>query len=73
MRLTNFVFLFVCFVCLKHVIILLQNQITCGLLRSDYLAHYLDSNIIKQVEINTIASSFGGISTHMTPMHRYEI
>lgn len=42
-----------------------------ALLRSDYLANFLESNAIKQVEINTIASSFGGISTFMTPMHSY--
>ncbi|XP_055607680.1 glutathione synthetase-like isoform X2 [Uranotaenia lowii] len=42
-----------------------------ALLRSDYLANFIDSNAIKQVEINTIASSFGGISTYLTPMHSY--
>ncbi|XP_058816208.1 glutathione synthetase-like isoform X2 [Topomyia yanbarensis] len=42
-----------------------------ALLRSDYLANFLESNAIKQVEINTIASSFGGISTLMAPMHSF--
>ncbi|XP_058444674.1 glutathione synthetase-like isoform X2 [Malaya genurostris] len=42
-----------------------------ALLRSDYLANFLESNAIKQVEINTIASSFGGISTIMAPMHSF--
>lgn len=42
-----------------------------GLLRSDYLAHMFEDNSVKQVEINTIASSFGGISTHMMPLQRY--
>uniref|UniRef100_A0A1B0DJB0 Glutathione synthetase n=1 Tax=Phlebotomus papatasi TaxID=29031 RepID=A0A1B0DJB0_PHLPP len=45
--------------------------ISLGLLRSDYLAHCLDACVAKQVELNTIASSFGGISSHMTPMHSY--
>lgn len=49
----------------------LQERMSLGLLRSDYLPHNVEENSIKQVEINTIASSFGGISTHMTPMHRY--
>uniref|UniRef100_A0A182KGK9 Glutathione synthetase n=1 Tax=Anopheles christyi TaxID=43041 RepID=A0A182KGK9_9DIPT len=43
--------------------------VTLALLRSDYLPNFSDA--IKQVEINTIASSFGGISTIMTPMHSY--
>lgn len=47
------------------------QPLSLGLLRSDYLANFLESNAIKQVEVNTIASSFGGISTFMTPMHRY--
>ncbi|XP_067640459.1 glutathione synthetase-like isoform X2 [Eurosta solidaginis] len=42
-----------------------------GLLRSDYLAHTFEDNSIKQVEINTIASSFGGISTHMMPLQSF--
>uniref|UniRef100_A0A1B6DNJ1 Glutathione synthetase n=1 Tax=Clastoptera arizonana TaxID=38151 RepID=A0A1B6DNJ1_9HEMI len=37
--------------------------LTCGLLRSDYLSESTDDNKIKQVEVNTIASSFGGISS----------
>ncbi|CAD7090096.1 unnamed protein product [Hermetia illucens] len=47
------------------------QDISLGLLRSDYLAHILDDNKIKQVEINTFASSFGGISTYMKAFHRY--
>uniref|UniRef100_A0A182N092 Glutathione synthetase n=1 Tax=Anopheles dirus TaxID=7168 RepID=A0A182N092_9DIPT len=39
------------------------------LLCSDYLPDFSDA--IKQVEINTIASSFGGISTNMSPMHSF--
>lgn len=50
---------------------IVQDTISVGLLRSDYLAHCLDDNHIKQVEINTIASSFGGISTFMKTFHSY--
>ncbi|XP_037046210.1 glutathione synthetase-like isoform X2 [Bradysia coprophila] len=48
-----------------------QERMSLGLLRSDYLPHNVEDNSIKQVEINAIASSFGGISTYMTPMHSY--
>ncbi|XP_071448498.1 glutathione synthetase-like isoform X2 [Hetaerina americana] len=41
-----------------------------GLLRSDYLLNCATDSI-KQVEINTIASSFAGISVHITDMNRY--
>uniref|UniRef100_A0AAG5DPZ8 Glutathione synthetase n=1 Tax=Anopheles atroparvus TaxID=41427 RepID=A0AAG5DPZ8_ANOAO len=47
----------------------IAQTVTLALLRSDYLPNFSDA--IKQVEINTIASSFGGISTNMTPMHSY--
>ncbi|XP_030377993.1 glutathione synthetase-like isoform X2 [Scaptodrosophila lebanonensis] len=42
-----------------------------GLLRSDYLAHAFEGCAIKQVEINTIASSFGGIATHLVPLQNF--
>lgn len=42
-----------------------------GLLRSDYMVHVNDK--IKQVEINTIASSFGGIGTQMSTCNRYGV
>lgn len=35
------------------------------------MVHALESNEIKQVEFNTIASSFAGISSHFRPLHRY--
>ncbi|KAM7349254.1 glutathione synthetase-like isoform 2-T2 [Cochliomyia hominivorax] len=47
------------------------QALSLGILRSDYLAHMSEENAIKQVEINTIASSFGGISTHMLPLQSY--
>lgn len=45
--------------------------IMLGLIRSDYLPQSHEGNRIKQVEINTIASSFGGIGTHLVAMQRY--
>ena len=44
-----------------------------GILRSDYMLHEVDddSRDILQVEINTIASSFGSLSTKISDMHRF--
>ncbi|XP_064539766.1 glutathione synthetase isoform X2 [Drosophila montana] len=42
-----------------------------GLLRSDYLAHVYEGCAIKQVEINTVASSFGGIATQLVPLQNF--
>ncbi|XP_025409253.1 glutathione synthetase-like isoform X5 [Sipha flava] len=41
-----------------------------GLLRSDYLLDVCNSSSVKQVELNTIASSFGGL-TSTAPTHRF--
>lgn len=41
-----------------------------GLLRSDYLLDVCNSTSVKQVEMNTIASSFGGL-TSSAPTHRF--
>jgi len=41
-----------------------------GLLRSDYLLDVCNSTSVKQVEMNTIASSFAGL-TSSAPTHRY--
>lgn len=46
------------------------QHLMLGLIRSDYLPHSHDGNRIKQVEMNTIASSFGGIGTHLVTMQR---
>lgn len=43
-----------------------------GLLRSDYMVHSSSTNKIKQVEINTIASSFAGIATKISIYNRYD-
>ncbi|XP_074034658.1 glutathione synthetase [Leptinotarsa decemlineata] len=48
-----------------------SQEITVGLFRSDYLLHSTSNNNLKQVELNTIASSFSGIGTYMTQYHRY--
>jgi glutathione synthase len=44
-----------------------------GILRSDYMIHSADGDPrnLLQVEINTIASSFGALSTHISNMHRH--
>lgn len=67
--------LFFLWICIKKIFALFflfdMLQKTLGLLRSDYLAHSHFSNSIKQVEINTIASSFGGISSKtLRKLHR---
>ncbi|KAG8240409.1 hypothetical protein J437_LFUL003123 [Ladona fulva] len=48
----------------------LELKFSLGLLRSDYLINCGTDNI-KQVEINTIASSFAGISVKITNMNSY--
>jgi glutathione synthase len=45
------------------------------LFRSDYMVHQgtettKSSLQVKQVEFNTIASSFGGLSTHTSALHK---
>lgn len=61
--------LFLCF--FSPVMPTITQELSLGILRSDYLAHIFADNAIKQVEINTIASSFGGISTYLLPLQRY--
>lgn len=47
------------------------QDISLGLFRSDYLLHNGIDKEIKQVELNTIASSFAGLSTIVSEYHRY--
>lgn len=47
-----------------------RQQLSIGLLRSDYMLHEL-GDTIKQIELNTIASSFGGIAPIATCCHKY--
>ncbi|KAI0024583.1 glutathione synthase [Xylariomycetidae sp. FL0641] len=45
-----------------------------GLFRSDYMVHQASSDVtpqIKQVEFNTIASSFGGLSSQTSLLHKF--
>lgn len=44
------------------------QQLTLGLFRSDYLLHH--DGLPKQVEFNTVSSSFGALSTRVSQMHR---
>ncbi|XP_012218621.1 glutathione synthetase-like [Linepithema humile] len=46
-----------------------SQNISLGLLRSDYLLH--NNHEIKQVEINTVATSFAALATVTTQYHRY--
>jgi hypothetical protein len=48
------------------------ERASLGLLRSDYMVHSSSTDKIKQIELNTIASSFGGIATHITLFNRYD-
>ncbi|KAF2860816.1 glutathione synthase [Piedraia hortae CBS 480.64] len=48
------------------------QPLNLGLFRSDYLVHQSPSGPeIKQVEFNTIASSFGGLSTLVSSLHSH--
>ncbi|KAL2271667.1 hypothetical protein VTJ83DRAFT_1038 [Remersonia thermophila] len=48
------------------------QNLTLGLFRSDYMVHQDGNKLqIKQVEFNTIASSFGGLSSRTSLLHKY--
>ncbi|KXT15350.1 hypothetical protein AC579_10435 [Pseudocercospora musae] len=51
------------------------QSLALGLFRSDYMVHVDKSGdtkpSVKQVEFNTIASSFGGLSSQVSGLHRY--
>ncbi|GMI14538.1 hypothetical protein TrVE_jg10517 [Triparma verrucosa] len=47
-----------------------SSKARLGVIRSDYM---LSNSVIKQIELNTIASSFGGLSTRISKMHAYLI
>ncbi|KAL7268784.1 Glutathione synthetase [Rhizina undulata] len=48
------------------------QRLSLGLFRSDYMLHQGDSEErILQVEFNTIASSFGGLASRVSEMHRH--
>lgn len=48
-----------------------RDAISLALIRSDYLPHKHENGTLKQVEINTIASSFGALATILTNVHKY--
>jgi len=50
------------------------QNLSLGLFRSDYMVHQSTAEeipTIKQVEFNTIASSFGGLSSQTSKLHKY--
>ncbi|TAQ85174.1 hypothetical protein B7494_g6505 [Chlorociboria aeruginascens] len=50
------------------------QDLCLGLFRSDYMVHQTSPEAIptiKQVEFNTIASSFGGLSSQTSKLHKY--
>ena len=52
------------------------ENLSLGLFRSDYMVHRDPTSPdakpeIKQVEFNTIASSFGGLASKVSSLHRY--
>ncbi|TVY78539.1 Glutathione synthetase large chain [Lachnellula suecica] len=50
------------------------QNLSLGLFRSDYMVHQGAENeppVIKQVEFNTIASSFGGLSSQTSKLHKH--
>ncbi|KAK5166236.1 Glutathione synthetase [Saxophila tyrrhenica] len=50
------------------------QTLNLGLFRSDYMVHVDPSEpqpSVKQVEFNTIASSFGGLSTQVSSLHKH--
>ncbi|XP_038218315.1 glutathione synthetase-like isoform X2 [Zerene cesonia] len=49
----------------------ITQSLSLGLFRSDYLMQQPDSNRIKQVEFNTVAASFGAITSNLPTMYRY--
>ncbi|KAL8926735.1 MAG: hypothetical protein Q9208_002809 [Pyrenodesmia sp. 3 TL-2023] len=59
-----------------QLLIMPIKDLSLGIFRSDYMVHQDPSDstatpTIKQVEFNTIASSFGGLSTKVSQLHSY--
>ena len=53
-----------------------SQNLSLGLFRSDYMVHQGkpdEAPTIKQVEFNTIASSFGGLSSQTSRLHKLVI
>lgn len=54
-----------------------MQNLSLGLFRSDYMVHQDTSDPssvpkVKQVEFNTIAASFGGLSSQTCLLHKYD-
>ncbi|KAJ8686608.1 hypothetical protein QAD02_022402 [Eretmocerus hayati] len=49
----------------------LAQKLSLGLMRSDYMLHSDENNIIKLVEINTIASGLAGIAANISDYYRF--
>ncbi|OXU23570.1 hypothetical protein TSAR_006175 [Trichomalopsis sarcophagae] len=47
------------------------QNISLGLIRSDYMLHSDEGNKVKQVEINMIASSFAALAVETTKYHKF--
>lgn len=58
------------------ILLTLLKKLSLGLYRSDYMVHQdLEGSnstpTIKQVEFNTIAASFGGLSSKSSDLHKF--
>ncbi|TDL19686.1 glutathione synthase [Rickenella mellea] len=52
----------------------IEQELQLGIFRSDYLLHASDESqpmLLKQVEFNTISSSFGALSERVSALHNY--
>ncbi|XP_065168783.1 glutathione synthetase-like [Atheta coriaria] len=49
----------------------ITQRTSLAILRSDYMSHSLDNNRLKQVEVNTIACSFAGISSLLLQLNSF--
>lgn len=56
-------------------VLIFDQPLALGLFRSDYMVHVdrgsTSQPTVKQVEFNTIASSFGGLSSQVSGLHRH--
>lgn len=55
---------------LNSIEIGIVQPVSLGLFRSDYMLD-LDTNLIKQVEFNTVSVSFGGLSSKISELHKF--
>jgi glutathione synthase len=60
----------------SFLLLMAVKDLALGLFRSDYMVHVdptaaKPEPCIRQVEFNTIASSFGGLSSRVSQLHKY--